>query len=170
MVKIADPIQRRLEPKRTRKPEKGSMNLNLTSMIDVIFLLLVYFVVTASFVEDEGVITARLPQVAGETQQTETTPPPTQPLRITLRSTGQHDVRVSVPGAPPVNGFGELGAVLDGLVLDPERGKRGVFEPTHPELLVPDGQVRWQHVVNAFNAAVGARFSNVRFVPVEEGG
>ncbi|MEO0965333.1 MAG: biopolymer transporter ExbD [Planctomycetota bacterium] len=160
----------RKQPRHSRKPDKGGMNLNLTSMIDVIFLLLVYFVVTASFAENEGVLTARLPQKEGQTQQTKDTPPPTQPLRIILRSTGQAGVDISVPGASRVGTFSELQATLDRLMLDPERGKRdGIFEPDHPVLIQPDGQVRWDYVVNAFNAAIAARFSNVRFVPVEEG-
>jgi biopolymer transport protein ExbD len=145
------------------------MNLNLTAMIDVIFLLLIYFVVTASFAEDEGVLTARLPQQQGESRQTDTTPPPTQPLRIILRSTGHSDALITVPGAPSVLGFSQLQATLDQLVLDPDRGRRGIFEPDHPVLIQPDGQVRWQHVVDAFNAAVAARFSNVSFVPAGEG-
>jgi len=124
----------------------------------------VYFVVTASFAEDEGVLTARLPQREGESQQTDT-PPPTQPLRIILSPVGQSDARITVPGAYNGTSFGDLQARLDGLMLDPERGKRGVFEPDHPVLIQPEGQVRWNHVVDAFNAAIGARFSNVRFVP-----
>ncbi|MEM0913484.1 MAG: biopolymer transporter ExbD [Planctomycetota bacterium] len=161
--------QYRKQPRHSRKPKKGGMNLNLTSMIDVIFLLLVYFVVTASFAEDEGVLTARLPQQKGETEQTRETPPPTQPLRIILRSSGQAGVDISVPGASRVGNFSELQATLDGLMLDADRGKRGIFEPDHPVLIQPDGQVRWDHVVNAFNAAIAARFSNVRFVPAGEG-
>ena len=37
-----------------------------------------------------------------------------------------------------------------------------------PVVIKPDGAVRWQHVVNAFNSAVTARYRNVSFAQVEE--
>ena len=39
----------------------------------------------------------------------------------------------------------------------------GSFKPDNPLIIEPDGRVRWQHVVNAFNAAVKARYTNVAF-------
>ena len=38
--------------------EPPKITLNLTAMIDVIFLLLIYFVVTANFTPGEGILTA----------------------------------------------------------------------------------------------------------------
>lgn len=137
------------------------MQLNLTSMIDVIFLLLIYFVVTASFTVGEGVITARLP--AGTGMVPRDTRPPERPLNVVLKSTGFADCFIAIDGAGPINNFGELAGTLIALQYDPPQGRSGVYRPDNPVLIRPDGQVRWQHVVNAFNATVKARYSNVAF-------
>jgi len=52
------------------------MQLNLTSMIDVIFQLLIYFVVTANFMLDEGVLVAKMPQGTGKSDEQQIEPPP----------------------------------------------------------------------------------------------
>src|SRR5688572_3339794 len=42
------------------KPKPG-ITLNVTSMVDILFNLLVYFIVTANFAMDEGALKAALP-------------------------------------------------------------------------------------------------------------
>lgn len=140
------------------------MQLNLTSMIDVIFLLLIYFVITASFTQGEGVVTARLPAGTG----TGATPEPEKrPLRITVSDVGAFDYRLTVPSASPAN-FEELGVVLEQLQFN-DRNPNGVYRDDDPVLIAPTGQVRWQHVVNAFNAAIKARYRNVSFAQPDAG-
>ncbi len=41
----------------------------------------------------------------------------------------------------------------------------GLFEPDHPLLVEPQGSTRWEHAMEAFNAAVRAHFTNVTFAP-----
>lgn len=143
------------------------MQVNLTSMIDVIFLLLIYFVVTASFAVGEGVITARLPTGTGlataELQR------PKVPVQITLRTVGDVGYAIDLPGAA-VNSFADLARTLISLQDDPSQTppRNGPFEPDHPILIKPEGDVRWQHVFNAFNAVVKARYTNVAFAAIEE--
>ena len=55
------------------------MELKMTSMIDVVFLLLIYFVITASFAVGEGVITAQFPVGTGEADPLD---PPKNPIKI----------------------------------------------------------------------------------------
>lgn len=138
------------------------MGINLTSMLDVIFLLLIYFVITADFVIDEGVLTARMPRGTGETPEQQLEPPP-QKLNIELTSLGATGVSINVGGTQRVSSFTELAETLTGLQHDPERGLQGVYPPDNPVVIKPAGEVRWQHVVNAFNAAIKARYSNVAF-------
>ncbi|MFI4859810.1 MAG: ExbD/TolR family protein, partial [Phycisphaerales bacterium JB063] len=42
--------------RKKRRVNDGEMELQLTSMIDVIFQLLIYFVITANFTIDEGTL------------------------------------------------------------------------------------------------------------------
>lgn len=154
--------QRQKRNKRTL--DGGSMQLNLTSMIDVVFQLLIYFVVTSNFAVGEGIITAKLPTGPG-TPQPENKPP-NKPLKIVVKSGGAigtgYSVHIEdVAGRP--SSFAELGDTLIQLQYDPTRGLNGFFKPDNPVIIKPGASVRWQHVVNAFNAAVRARYSNVSF-------
>ncbi len=140
------------------------MELNLTSMIDVVFQLLIYFIVTSSFAIGEGVITVKLPTGPGTPQQSQK--PPEQPLKIVVNSAGAIGTgyRVYIEGLAgrPAN-FKELAETLIQLQYDPSRGLNGAYKPDNPVIIRPETSVRWQHVVNAFNAAVKARYSNVSF-------
>lgn len=145
--------------KRELKPAK--MQLNLTSMIDVIFQLLIYFVITASFAVGEGVIAANLP---GQGQGTSSAEPPKTPLNIIVASRGQFNYQLRIDGISqaPAN-FKSLNELLQSIQHDPQRGRQGAYPPDNPIMIKPDGTVRWQHVVDAFNAAVSARYSNISF-------
>jgi len=134
-------------------------------MIDVVFLLLIYFIVTASFAVDEGIITANLPR--GQAMVT-----PEQKfkdLNIRLASSGGIDCQISLEGLGrrPKN-FRQLVQVLEEIQNDPSRNRFGNYPPDNPVVIKPDGPVRWQHVVDAFNAAVKARYSKVSFAQAAE--
>jgi len=148
--------------------EPASMKLNFTSMIDVIFLLLIYFVITANFTVDEGVISAKLPAAEG-LSASPAPKPPKRPLRIVVSSAGRHSYRLRIDGMSqaPVD-FVALADMLTRLQHNPERGLRGPYKDDAPVIITPDGAVRWQHVVNAFNAAITARYRNVSFAQVQE--
>jgi len=137
-------------------------SLNLTSMIDVIFQLLIYFVVTASFMVNEGVLAAKLPQGAAAASTDDELPPE----EITLKLTSGDDPEVVAieRGAFVYATFAELEADLDRQRYDPDIGQiDGLYPADSPVIIQADGKARWQHLVAAFNAAVGAKYTNVRF-------
>ena len=143
------------------------MQLNLTSMIDVIFQLLIYFVVTANFMLDEGVLVAKMPQGTGKSSEEQVEPPP-QKLEIRLTSSGATGVNINVGGATRLSNFTALSQELVNLQFDPEAGRTGgMYKPDNPVIIKPSRDVRWKHVVNAFNAAVAARYSNVAFAQAQ---
>lgn len=149
------------------KKESGlppvKMTVNLTAMIDVIFQLLIYFVVTANFAANEGVLTANVPEGPG-TPRPETVPPENA-LNIRVQSVGADGLayRLSIEGNAQPTDFLDLARVLISLQFDPNRGLNGPYKPDNKVVIKPDPNVRWQHVVNAFNAAVKARYTNIRF-------
>lgn len=150
------------ENRRKNRGAAKTMQLNLTSMIDIIFLLLIYFVVTATFAIDEGVITATLP---GGPPPPDDVPDPKEPLEIILTSFDQAGVRIGV-GADAPGSFAELGQLLQTMQFN-EGNSAGVYKDDHPVVIKPDGTVRWQHVVNAFNQAVRAKYKNVSFAATQ---
>lgn len=148
-------------PRQQREIKPARMQLNLTSMIDVIFQLLIYFVITASFAVGEGIIAANLP---GAGQGSSAAELPKTPLNIIVASRGQYSYQIRIDGISQAPAdFAQLGELLQSLQNDPTRGRRGAYPPDNPIMIKPDGNVRWQHVVNAFNAAVAARYSNISF-------
>ena len=134
--------------------------LNLTSMIDVIFLLLIYFVITANFQVDEGVLTAQLPQGTGQ-------PPPLDELPlekvvIELSTPPTDDTAaVIVRGRRRYAGVAELQADMAAQRRGPGRSPTALYEADHPVVIEPAPGVRWQHTVDAFNAVVAAGYSRV---------
>jgi biopolymer transport protein ExbD len=72
----------KLRPGSRPEPE-----INLTSLIDVVLLLLVFFMVTTSFVR-ESELTIRLPEVADSVERSADIPV----LEITVSATGQYFV------------------------------------------------------------------------------
>lgn len=156
-------------PRRKRSGNKQPrMALNLTAMIDVTFLLVIYFVVTSSFSPGEGILTAKLPQGTGTAVLPKL---PTKPLSIIVSDTGPTGYRLSIEDfvtENPPRDFRELYELLVRLQYDKAQGRTlGTHKPDDPVIIKPSGQVRWQHVVNAFNAAVRARYENIAFAQAQ---
>jgi biopolymer transport protein ExbD len=145
-----------------REVEAASMQLNLTSMIDVIFLLLIYFVVTASFAANEAVLVTNL---SGGGNSDPMAPPPME-LNIRLTSAGSTGANIKVAGRE-VPSFSTLADRLIELQHNPEQARSGNYAVDDPVKIRPQGGVRWQHVVNAFNAAVKAEYENVALTAPE---
>lgn len=55
---------------RLKKRNRGQVQVPLTSLIDIVFLLLIYFLLTTNFMVDEG-IKIKLPQAKASAPQTE---------------------------------------------------------------------------------------------------
>jgi biopolymer transport protein ExbD len=136
-------------------------------MIDVVFLLLVYFMVATEFRQGEEVYKLDLPDRAGASAS-DPFELDDEPLRIEVRSRGPiadglslGGARLSIPGPyPQPMDFRELRTLLVDLRIG---GARGLFPGDHPIVIEPGDETRWQHALAAFNAAVGAGFVNVTF-------
>ncbi len=142
-----------VEPRRRmdRKPIRD-ISLNLTSMLDVCFMLLIFFILTASFTVGEGILPANMPfDGPAETQDL-----PTPPVVVAIRSSGGSDVQIWLDGVQkPMTGFREMHIKL-------KQMNGTVYSDETPLEIRPDPQVPWQHVVNAFNQAVRAQYKVVR--------
>ena len=150
-----------------RKRVHTIKELNLTSFLDVTFQLLIFFVLTASFVVGEGILPADLPSGRAPVS-TDDPEPPSQPIIITLRSLGADEVSIQLEGlaTPPVD-FNELFLKLAGLQNGPSQ-PTAPFNADDPVIIQPDPNVPWNHVVNAFNAAIRAKYSNVNFAQPQQ--
>lgn len=130
---------------------------NMTPMIDVVFNLLIFFLCTGNFNQPEGLLPSRLPKQHGVRAGDEL---PSTPIRIVLKQYGRgeqdYTIRVEQRAEQP-NDFAALATMLEGLRAS------DAFDAESQVIVVADGNVRWDHLVNAFNAALVARFKNITF-------
>jgi biopolymer transport protein ExbD len=132
-----------------RRGRRRAFRLPLTAMIDVTFLLLLYFILTSMFRPDEGQLPGSLPASAGPA-------PILAPVRVAIRPTGRWGdgaiycaERSSFPMTPPQELYRFLAS------------KRQEQSP--PLLLKVHGGVRWKYAVEAYNQALRADFDKIIF-------
>lgn len=133
-----------------------AVSLNLTPMIDVVFLLLFFFLAATRFQALEGMLPAHLPRRTAAAAAV-----PRTPIRIRF---------VTSPALPAecqvtIDQFAEVPQSLDRLVhaLEHIRDNEPGFGPGTPVHLLASDDVRWDHVVDAYNAALAARYERVFF-------
>lgn len=146
--------------------------LNITAFMDLTFNLLMFFVLTASFASAEGVLPASLPNRPGGGEGVVSTPvEPTEPTTgqqvvIILRNIGNDETLIQIEGVPETpKTFEELYSTLHTLRIDPKAPGTGVFKEDDDITIKPDRTVKWQAVVEAFNAVIRAKYKNVGFAP-----
>ncbi|MBM4101083.1 MAG: hypothetical protein FJ256_02330 [Phycisphaerae bacterium] len=141
------------------------VRLAMTPMIDVVFLLLVFFVCTVRFERNEAVYTLDLPQ-RGRTADPLALQERALVIRVGARAGD------AVPIDVQADGLRERPASLDALAATlmlvrrgaaPDAANAGLFVADHPVLIAPTSDCGWQDAVDAFNAAVRAGFRNIGF-------
>lgn len=152
------------------KPEVRVAALNITSFLDMSFALLTFLILGASFAMSEGVLSAKLPQGAGgaaaDLPQT-----PQMPLIVNVSSGGGEAFRIDfegMGGLAPTDDFKVLAETLRSLRHDPQNNPGGTLKNDNPVVIQPRGEVTWQGVMQAFNAAQRARYTNVAIAKATE--
>ncbi len=134
-----------------RNREEGQKGqLNMTSMIDIVFLLLIFFVMTFKISEMEGDFSVRMP-LAG--QSAATIDPTDLPLKLRLRAdaTGKL-VSMTMNDIDLGTSFDQLRANVIGMIGTgtPIEGEDG------PEIEIDtDYNLRYEHVIDAITAVSG---------------
>lgn len=152
---------------RRRLLSRPPMQFNLTAMIDVVFLLLIYFMVATDFKVGEEIYRMDLPDRSQSNQQSDPFDLDDEPLRISVASSGFGILRyrLSIEGPyPQPDDFEKLYNFLQERQIN-EFTSGGLFDIDHPIIIQPTRTTRWEHAIEAFNAAVRARYTNVIFAP-----
>ena len=149
--------------KRRRSADRPSatalMNLGrFASMIDLSFLLLIFFLTTTRFNRPEGVLSAPMPREGGSFAASIALPltPIVVRLRMTDDAPGAVALAVNDEENPP-RSFAELTGVLREFQHKPG------FDRDTPVVLVAADDVPWDHVVSAWNAALNAQCTRIAF-------
>ncbi|MBL1216950.1 MAG: biopolymer transporter ExbD [Planctomycetes bacterium] len=148
-----------------RRVPSGALQLNLVAMIDIVFLLLMYFLLSANFVTDEELYRLNLPAPLGE-QVSDPFELPDEPLVITVASTGPTwgDYALTMGSvSEPIDTFDDLYRTLTSAMARPGSND-GFLLPDTPILIQPRYDARWEHAVEAFNIGLRAGYEQVQMV------
>jgi len=178
-----DPVSRhdaRRRPRRLRD-QTGRLRVNLTALIDVTFLLLIFFVSTTRALEGEQVFRVDVPPMEAEPRADESTPEPDDepeptrplelrepPLRVRIASSADGPIVALEPRFATVDSIESLERVLrearrDGAAAASAASGSGLFTANHPIQIDPDRDCTWEDTVAAFNALLRAGYRNVGF-------
>lgn len=155
---------------RMRDPrQRARAVLSITPLIDVVFQLLIYFLLTAGFVVNERHLRTESAAEAAAPQRPQLALEE-EPLRIMV-ARGAGGAAISVDGAlglarargaeRPAD-LAALARFLEGAKLGEGR-EGGALTAEHPMRISADGDVPWEDVVRVFNTVVGAGYRSVAF-------
>ena len=126
------------------------VNVNLTPLIDVVFLLLIFFMVTTTFTRDTNLL-INLPEASGE------------PMEVLPE---QIVVLVAQNGAYSVNGRGLVNSELQTLMDAMEELSRG--DNSLQVIITADANSSYQSVVTVMDAAAQLGFSQLNIATRQE--
>ncbi len=135
------------------KIDKGAAlsNLSLTPLIDIVFLLLIFFLVATRFSEEEREMDVQLPD-ASEAKPLTSKP---RELFINIDERGRYYV---------------TGKIVTIEELDPILKAAWVNNPGRASVVIrADRRVTWQHVVRAMNACNRAKIRDYRVTTRDSG-
>ncbi len=141
------------------------MALNLTAMIDVVFLLLTYFMLTMNFTPKERAIEMNVAMNQDEASTMDPFAIPEQPIMIIVRSTGDGADQYRVTTDSPALGVLQN---YDDLVIALTASHTAGLEADQRFVISPDMSTRWEHTVAAVSAVRRGGFTRVRMAPPEE--
>lgn len=137
-----------------QRHDRGGVELNMAAMIDVVFLLLVFFMCTTSFDEVENDLTANLPELGGASLEDDF-----EPIRVRLC-------------AGEVDGGGSANVVIwcdndrcDTFAMLGEalRDRRAIADVA--VIIEAEDSVAFECMVNALDESYAAGFERVAFSP-----
>ncbi len=149
-------------PLRRRRQATRRMQLQMVPMIDVVFLLLIFFLLSANFRSKEGFLPAELPRQIVHGRQMEMEP---LLLRVTSQADGGCRIQIGAQAAlviePQAETFDavsrELQKVLSG------QGRR----LDDPIKILPTEHTKWDHVVKVYDAIWQINAHHIIFAAVQ---
>lgn len=134
-----------------RRRRREQVEINLASLIDVVFILLLFFVVTTTFTRETR-MQVDLPEAASGT------PPEQSELK-------QLEVVIAADGGFSLNGQALIKNDLDNLMAALQKESAG--DNSLPLTISADAKTAHQSVVTALDAAGKLGFSHLRITTVE---
>ncbi len=160
--KVADIAQ--LWQRKRQDRRNTNITVNLAPMMDVMFNLLIFFLVATSFQLPEGLLAAKLPKTLGLSKQQVAIP--VIPIKIFLDENQKNNnvliritssMQTDATSLTILDNFDQLYLLLKNL-----KSKPGIDENT-PVIIAAKNNTDWQVLVNAYNTAIRAKYKNIVF-------
>jgi biopolymer transport protein ExbD len=125
----------------------GEFGLQIAPMLDILFVLLLFFMVAASVQKREAAISTTLPGTV--------VPPSGQvPVLITIDANGQVDINGVASDTPDNHALPQMVNRLNAMIAN---------SPDQPVFITPQPSTRQQRVVDVLNACTAASVKNLAF-------
>lgn len=132
---------------------------NVVPLIDVLFMLLLFFLLSTHFRQQEGDIPGSLPATGAGIVAVDKTV--MKDIYIRIHATGEDRMNVMYE----INGMNVSISSAKELYEILKQRQQALGSTESPVLIEPVSDVRWKFVVEAYNQAVRAHFKNIGFVP-----
>lgn len=137
------------------------LSVSFTPLIDVVFLLLLYFLLVAQFKTKEELFELDLPRDASAETARDPFALPIEPIRIRVESTGDGRHDFIIRSDDPFVGSPES---LEALDVAMKQGRTPVLIAEQIVLVQPTPGTRWEHALAIINAIKRAGFRRVHFL------
>jgi len=125
----------------------GEFGLQIAPMLDILFVLLLFFMVAASVQKREAMISTTLPGKG-------TSPGPQVPVLVTIDADGQVNINSAASDTPDSAALPQTVNRLKAMIAD---------NPKQPVFITPTPSTRQQRVVDVLNACTAAGVKNLAF-------
>jgi len=151
-------------PLRQQRVAGSRAGLRMAPMIDVVFLLLIFFLLTANFRSKEGFLPVELPRQVTRAEQMEQVP---LELWLESRADGSCEVQIGLDERFVISAFdtqrvdGAFGILSKRLKKVLASQGRSVRDPIK---FMPSGATTWDHVVKAYDVLWQLGLEQIIFV------
>ncbi len=141
------------------KPRKSnfSSQARLVPLIDVVFLLLIFFIMTVNFRQQEGFMSAELPAESSSSVISEV-----EPFQILVSTLDDGNCRIAFAGQAVIidkqeDDFSDFSDTLKRVMAQRRRNQQD------PVMLIDSASTSWQHMMNVYDALLSMNHQNIIF-------
>lgn len=140
------------------------LTVTFTPLIDIVFLLLLYFMLVAQFKTKEEMFQLDLPREGQSETAVDPFALPTEPIRLRVESTGDGATELVIESDDPVIGSPPS---VDALAAAAAQARGSVLGADQLFLVKPSPTTRWEHALAVVNAIKRAGLQRVHLLEPE---
>ena len=129
----------------------------MVPLIDVVFLLLIFFIMTVNFRQQEGFLAAELPAETTSSEISEV-----EPLEIYVNTLDNGSCQVALAGrlVTIASDSGDFQSLAEVLKQTLDQRRRNQLDPV---LLINSETTSWQHMMNVYDVLLSMNHQNIIF-------